>query len=185
VIGANSIGLELGQLFLRLGSGVVFLDVADRVAPFEEPEISEAITAALLDEGAQVFAAASVTMVSGGSAGRVVEAQVEGRALRLPVDEVLVATGRVPNTAGLGLEAAGVDVRPHGAIATDEHLRTSNPDVFAAGDCTDSPQFVYVAAYEGALAAENALGGSRRVDLSALPRVTFTDPRSHRRDDGR
>jgi mercuric reductase len=64
----------------------------------------------------------------------------------------------------------------HGAIATDEHLRTSNPDVFAAGDCTDSPQFVYVAAYEGALAAENALGGSRRVDLSALPRVTFTDP---------
>ena len=176
VIGANAIGLELGQLFLHLGSDIVFLDVAERIAPFEEPEISEAMAAALLDEGAQVFASASVTAVSGGNGGRVVEALVDGHALRLPVAQVLVATGRVPNTAGLGLEAAGVEVGSRGAIVTDDGMRTSNPRVFAAGDCTDSPQFVYVAAYEGALAAENALGGSRVVDLSALPRVTFTSP---------
>jgi mercuric reductase len=176
VIGANAVGLELGQLFGRLGSEVTFLDVADRIAPFEEPEISQAMTAALLEEGARVHAAADVTGVSGGDGGRVVQAQVDGEAVRLPVTEVLVATGRAPNTAGLGLEAVGIELGARGEIVTDEHLRTSAPGVFAAGDCTGAPQFVYVAAYEGALAAENALGGTLRVDLSALPRVTFTDP---------
>ncbi len=93
------------------------------------------------------------------------------------VDQLLVATGRRANTADLALDAAGVQLDPRGWIVVDETLRTTNPRVWAAGDCTPAPQFVYVAAYEGALAVDNAIGGkSRTVDFRALPRVTFTRP---------
>lgn len=177
VIGANAIGLELGQLFLHLGTEVAFFDVLDRIAPFEEPEVSEAMAQALRDEGAEVHAPVRILEVSGGNGRRTVRAEIEGTVREFPVEQVLVATGRRPNTQGLGLEAAGVEVDGRGAIVVDEELRTTNPRVFAAGDCTPAPQFVYVSAYEGALAAENALdGGGRKVDLRALPRVTFTSP---------
>src|SRR5262249_60342709 len=89
---------------------------------------------------------------------------------------VLVATGRTPNTEALRLDLAGVRIGTRGQIVVDENLRTSNPRVFAGGDVTLGPQFVYVAAHEGAVAAENALGGNRMVDLRAVPAVTFTRP---------
>jgi mercuric reductase len=177
VIGANAVGLELGQLFLHLGTKVVLFDALDRIAPFEEPEVSEALDGILREQGAEIHAPARILRVTGGPHGRVVHAEVEGREREFPVEQVLVATGRRPSTAGMGLEAAGVGVDERGAIVVDEHLRTTNPRVFAAGDCTSAPQFVYVAAYQGGLAADNALsGGSRTVDLRALPRVTFTSP---------
>ncbi len=177
VIGANAIGLELGQFFLHLGVKVTFFDVLERIAPFEEPEVSEALTAILREQGAEVHAPAKILSVAGGEGGRVVRAEVGGEVREFAVDQVLVATGRRPNTAGMGLEAAGVEVDPRGAVVVDEHLRTANPRVFAAGDCTASPQFVYVSAYQGNLAADNALNGaSRTVDLRTIPRVTFTSP---------
>ncbi|MBI4259435.1 MAG: mercury(II) reductase [Actinobacteria bacterium] len=177
VIGANAIGLELGQLFLHLGTDVVFFDVLDRVAPFEEPEVSEALAGILRDQGAEIHAPARILRVTGGRDGRVVHAEVDGVEREFPVEQILVATGRRPNTAGLGLETAGVDVDPRGAVVVDDHLRTTNPRVFAAGDCTSAPQFVYVAAYQGSLAADNAISGaSGTVDLRGLPRVTFTSP---------
>lgn len=175
VIGSNAIGLELGQYFLHLGSHVTFFDVLDRIAPFEEPEVSEALTGILRDQGAEVYAPAQITGVTRQGAERVVRATVNGETIEVRADEVLVATGRRPNTDAIGVEAAGVELDRRGAVVVDEHLRTSNPRVFAAGDCTPAPQFVYVSAYEGALAADNALNGATRaVDLSALPRVTFT-----------
>jgi mercuric reductase len=91
-------------------------------------------------------------------------------------DALLVATGRTPNTEALNLAVAGVRVGSRGEILVDDRLRTSNPRVFAAGDVTLGPQYVYVAAYEGALAAENVLGGDRLLDLRAVPGVTFTTP---------
>jgi len=91
-------------------------------------------------------------------------------------DALLVATGRTPNTEALRLDLAGVRIGTRGQIVVDENLRTSNPRVFAVGDVTLGPQFVYVAAHEGAVAAENALGGNRTVDLRAVPAVTFTRP---------
>lgn len=194
VIGANAIGLELGQLFLHLGTKVVFFDVLDRVAPFEEPEVSEALTEILRSEGAEVHAPVRISEVTGGPEGRVVHAEVGGEGRAFPVEQVLVATGRRPNTTGIGLEAAGVEIDPRGAVVVDEHLRTTNPRVFAAGDVTPAPQFVYVSAYQGSLAAEHALdGASRPVDLRALPRVTFTSPQvasaglteAQARDEGR
>ncbi|HXF71425.1 MAG TPA: mercury(II) reductase, partial [Actinomycetota bacterium] len=177
VIGANAIGLELGQFFAHLGSRVVFFDVLDRIAPFEEPEVSEALAGILREEGAEVHAPARILSVSREGGLRVVRAEVDGEVREFPVEHVLVATGRRPNTADLGLDRAGVELDGRGAVVVDGHLRTTNPRVFAAGDCTPAPQFVYVAAYQGALAADNALdGGGREVDLRGLPRVTFTSP---------
>ncbi len=177
VIGANAIGLELGQFFLYLGTEVVFFDVLDRIAPFEEPEVSEVLAKVLRDQGAGIHAPARVLRVARDGDRRVVHAEVGGAIREFPVDEVLVATGRRPNTSGMGLERAGVEVDDGGAIVVDEHLRSANPKLFAAGDCTSAPQFVYVSAYQGSLAADNALNGtSRQVDLRALPRVIFTSP---------
>ncbi|MGH9030737.1 MAG: mercury(II) reductase, partial [Acidimicrobiia bacterium] len=177
VIGANAIGLELGQFFLHLGSDVTFLDVADRIAPFEEPEVSDALTAVLRDQGATVHAPAAISSVERDGDVRRIHATVDGAEVVIEADEVLIAAGRRPNTAELGLDAAGIEVDSRGAIVVDEQLRTTNPRVWAAGDVTPAPQFVYVAAYQGALAAENALlGAERPVELTGLPRVIFTSP---------
>ena len=101
----------------------------------------------------------------------------EGAKRTLAAEQLLITTGRRANTEGFGLQGAGVTLGPRGEVQVDSHLRTENPDIFAAGDCIGEPMFVYVAAYAGQLAAENALTGAGKVyDLSALPRVTFTDP---------
>jgi mercuric reductase len=178
VIGGNAIGLELGQLFARLGSRVTVLEVLDRIAPFEEPEVSAALREALEDEGIEVVTGAQITQVARDRAARRLHVRTgDGREHDLAADAVLVATGRRPNTAGLGLEHAGVATDARGAVVVDGTLRTTNPRVWAAGDVTPAPQFVYVAASQGKLAAENAVtGGVTPADLTALPAVTFTDP---------
>jgi len=177
VIGANAIGLELGQFFGHLGSAVTFLDVADRIAPFEEPEVSQALAGVLRGQGATIHAPAQVVAVERDGDVRRIRATVDGTETVIDADEVLVATGRRPNTAGLGLDAAGVAVDARGAVVTDQRLRTASPRVWAAGDVTGAPQFVYVSAYHGALAAGNALlGEDRPADLAGLPRVIFTTP---------
>jgi mercuric reductase len=177
VVGANAIGLELGQFFAHIGSKVTFIDVAERVAPFEEPEASAALTEALTGQGAVVHTSAQLNKVRRNGDARVLEISVGGRELVVEADEILVATGRRPHTEGLGLDVAEVETDARGAVVVDELLGTTNPLVWAAGDVTGAPQFVYVSAYQGALAAENALlDAGRPVDLSALPRVTFTAP---------
>lgn len=177
VIGANAIGLELGQFFLNIGSNVTFIDVADRIAPFEELEVSSSMTEILTSAGATIHTTAKVTSVSIAGAERIVHITVDGADLEIPADQILVATGRRPNTAGLGLDKAGVLTDERGSVVVDAELRTLNPRIFAAGDVTGAPQFVYVSAYQGALASDNALGhAGRTVDLTGLPRVTFTSP---------
>jgi mercuric reductase len=176
VIGANAVGLELGQAFGNFGSEVTFLEIA-RVTPFEEPEVSEAIRGVLEDDGYVVMEAAKTERVRREGGENVLEGTHLGEAFELRVDEILVATSRVANTEDLGLEQVGVEADPRGAVVVDEHQRTSVPSIFAAGDVTSQPQFVYVAAAGGAAAAENALGaGGERLDFSALPRIIFTKP---------
>src|SRR6266700_1671552 len=177
VIGSSAVGLELGQFFLHVGSQVTFVDVADRIAPLEEPEATAALTEVLTGQGATVHAPAQVLAVERDGEARRVHLRVDGARRSIDADAVLVATGRRPNTAALDLPAAGVAVDSHSAVVVDEQLRTSNPRVWAAGDVTGAPQFVYVAAAHGALAADNALhGAGRTVDDTGLPRVTFTAP---------
>ncbi len=174
VIGGNYVGLEMGQLFSRLGARVTIIEVLDRLAPLEEPEISRWITKVFHDEGIEAVTSAKITRVERRDDRRVVHLE-DGR--QFEADEVLVATGRRPNVQGLGLEEAGIELTDRGAIKVDEELRTTNPMVFAAGDVTGAPQFVYVAAAQGTLAADNAIAGAhRKMDYAGIPRVTFTEP---------
>lgn len=186
VVGGNAIGLEQAQLFARLGVQVTVVEALDRLAPFEEPEISAGIQEVFADEGITVHTDATLTAVTAGH--RETDREKEGRqavtvrlsdasTVEVRADRVLVATGRRPNTPGLGLEAVGVKVGEKGEVVVDDHLATTNPRIYAAGDVTGGQQFVYVAAAQGTLAAENALHGpARALDYTAMPRVTFTSP---------
>ncbi|MEX2252377.1 MAG: mercury(II) reductase [Acidimicrobiia bacterium] len=177
VIGANAIGLELGQLFLHLGTRVTFVEALDRIAPFEEPEISAALGEHLESLGARVLTSATVTKAGRAGNRRWLNVKMDGNNERIEADHLLVATGRRARTSALGLDATGVDTDHRGHVVVDERMATSNPVVFAAGDVTTLPQFVYVAALSGAVAAEHALRGTgRRIDLATMPRVTFTSP---------
>ncbi|MEU2607699.1 mercury(II) reductase [Streptomyces albus] len=177
VIGGNYIGLEQGQLFARLGVQVTVVEALQRLAPFEEPEVSEVIEQVFRDEGIRVHTAATVTAVRREEHGYVLTAADGGQQFALRAEQLLVATGRRPVTDGLGLQAVGVKTGERGEIVVDEHLRTHHPRIWAAGDVTGHPQFVYVAAAHGTLAADNALdGAARTLDYRHLPRVTFTTP---------
>ncbi|MEW6683341.1 MAG: mercury(II) reductase [Nitrospirota bacterium] len=177
VIGGGAIGLELGQLLARFGVRVTLLEAGDRIAPAEEPDVSAAMTDALRRETLQIETGVHVARVERNQGGYRVLAEVAGEARTFVAEQLLFTTGRRPTTEGFGLEAAGVELGVHGEILVNEHLQTRNPAIYAAGDVLGEPMFVYVAAYAGAFAAENALTGVGRVyDLSVLPRVTFTDP---------
>jgi mercuric reductase len=176
VLGAGPVGLELGQMLGNFGSRVTF--IARRgVLPNAEPEVSAGLRAVLEAEGHEVLAPAITTSVSAEGGEKVLRGTVAGEPFVLAVDEVLVATGRTPNTEGLGLEEVGVELDPSGAVLVDGEQRTSVPSVYAAGDVTTQPRFIYVAAAAGAAAADNAFGaGGEVLDLSALPQIVFTSP---------
>jgi mercuric reductase len=177
VLGGNAIGLELAQLFARLGARVTLVEALDRIAPFEEPEISAALSAVLAEEGIGVHTAATTTQVARDPTGHTLTVATAGQLSELRAEQLLVATGRRPVTVGLNLDAVGVKTGERGEILVDEQQRSSNPRVWAAGDVTGGPQFVYVAAAQGSLAADNALtNAGRTLDYTALPRVTFTSP---------
>ena len=177
VIGAGTVGLELGQLFARFGVRVTMIEVLPRIAAAEEPEISDALAEYLAGERMTVLTGVKIERVDRSGGEYRVQVEVNGAEQTLAAEQLLVTAGRLANTSGFGLEQTGVTLGRKGEILVDQHLRTENPDIFAAGDCVGDPMFVYVAAYAGQLAAENALTGAGKVyDLSALPRVTFTDP---------
>jgi mercuric reductase len=178
VIGGNAIGLEQAELFARLGVQVTVVEALDRLAPFEEPEISRVIEDVFADEGIAVHAAAAVTAVGRDTAGyRVAVTTAGGDIKELTGEQLLVATGRRPVTGGLNLDQVGVEVGDRGQIVVDAGLRTANPGIWAAGDVTGHPQFVYVAAAHGTLIVDNAFDhADRTVDHTHLPRVTFTTP---------
>jgi mercuric reductase len=173
VVGGNSVGLELGQLFARLGSRVTLIEALGRLAPGEEPELSEVITGVLEDEGVEVWTSAPLAEVARG--GGVRARTADGRELRS--EQLLMATGRRPVTDGLVLDAVGVATGPTGAVVVDDQLRSANPRIWAAGDVAGAPQFVYVAAAQGTMVVDNAFSDAgRHIDYRHLPRVTFTSP---------
>lgn len=180
VVGGNAVGLEQAQLFARLGTKVTVIEALGRLAPFEEPEVSAVIENVLRDEGIAVYVGATLIAVHGEDkdiAKTVRVRTADGTETELHAEQLLIATGRRPVTGGLGLDAVGVKTGVRGEVIVDEHLRTANPRIWAAGDVTGGPQFVYVAAAQGTLVADNALtGAGRTLDYTALPRVTFTSP---------
>lgn len=171
VIGASVIAAELAQAFARLGSEVTIL-ARSKMFFHEDPAISEAITAVFRDEGIDVREQTQANNIAYDKNVFVIETSNGD----IRAEKLLIATGRAPNTEHLNLAAANVQIGRGGVIAVDNGLRTSNPHIFAAGDCTDQPQFVYVAAAAGTRAAINMTGGDAALDLTAMPSVVFTDP---------
>lgn len=172
VIGGGYVALEQAQLFAHLGAQVTML-VRSTIARGEEPEIARALREALIADGITIIEGAVVQRVTRDGAD--VVASADGREYR--AEQMLVATGRRPRTAGLGLEEIGVGVGERGEVLVGAGLSTSNPRVSAAGDVTGHPQFVYVAAQHGSAVVANAFeGANRRVDYRSLPRITFTNP---------
>jgi mercuric reductase len=171
VIGSSVVALELAQAFARLGSKVTIL-ARSTLFFREDPAIGEAVTAALRAEGIEVLEHTQASQVAHAD-GEFVLTISNGE---VRADNLLVATGRAPNTSSLALDTAGVAVNTQGAIVIDPAMRTGSSQIYAAGDCTDQPQFVYVAAAAGTRAAVNMTGGSAVLDLTAMPAVVFTDP---------
>jgi mercuric reductase len=176
VIGGGVIGCELGQMFARFGVQVTIV-CRSRLLPGHDAEIGEALTGYLRAEGIEVRCGLRYERIRRTEQGIALEVRTGGETQELTAEQVLVATGRTPNTGGLDLGAAGVATDGHGAIVVDKYLRTSRVGVYAAGDVTGRDEYVYMAAYGAKLAAENALeGNARRYDSRAMPEVVFTDP---------
>ncbi|MFK5948433.1 MAG: mercury(II) reductase [Methylococcales bacterium] len=177
VIGSSIVALELAQAYLRLGTKVTLL--ARHSLMFnEDPDIGSELHKILESEGMTILdhtQAEAVSYKKGMlSSGKFTIKTSKGQTLIS--DQLLIATGRPPNTSSLALDQAGVAMGKGGKITVDDHMRTNVEHIYAAGDCTNQPQFVYVAAAAGTRAAINMTGGDAAINLSVMPAVMFTEP---------
>jgi len=191
VIGGGPIGLEMAQAFRRFGSQTTVLEVLPRILGPEDPDASMVIHRVLEEEGVRVLTGIKITSIShsSGELWPKISISVDngGACEELECDALLVAAGRVPNVENLGLEAAGVDFKPRVGVLVGDDLSTSNPDIFAAGDCVDKPalRFTHTAASMATMAIINALFGGNGLPVMApspklseivVPRCTYTEP---------
>lgn len=176
VIGGGYIGCELAQMFARTGTKVTLV-TRSHLLPEAEPEIAKALAGYLASEGIAIRSGLSYTKIEQQNGDVALTVNVNCKLETLIAEQVLITTGRNPNTTGLGLAEAGVQLGAHGGITVDDRMRTSKSGVYAAGDVTGRDQFVYMAAYGAKLAALNALNGNSLVyDNTTMPWVVFTDP---------
>ena len=177
VIGSSIVALELAQAYLRLGSQVTLL-ARHSLLFNEDPAIGAALHKILESEGMTILdhtEAEAVNYKKGLlSSGKFSIKTTNGQALT--GDQLLIATGRPPNTRDLALETIEVNTGKDGTITIDDHMRTNVEHIYAAGDCSNQPQFVYVAAAAGTRAAINMTGGDAAINLAAMPAVMFTEP---------
>ncbi len=171
VIGSSVVTVEIAQAYRRLGSAVTIL-ARTKLLSQEDPALGDELAKAFEAEGMRVLIKTSASRIDFGDGRYTI--RIDGETLTS--DALLIASGRPPNTRDLNLAAAGVETSANGAIVVDDHMRTSAPNIYAAGDCTTQPQFVYVAAAAGTRAGVNMTGGDATLDLSAMPAVIFTDP---------
>jgi dihydrolipoamide dehydrogenase len=178
VVGAGVIGLELGSVWRRLGSQVIVVEFLDRILPGMDADVCRQFQRILQKQGMTFRLSSKVTAVDG--SGNRLKAQVEpaagGAAETVEADVVLVAIGRVPYTAGLGLEAAGVATDERGRIAVNHNFETSVHDIFAIGDVIAGPMLAHKAEEEGVAVAEFLDGQAGHVNPDVIPNVVYTFP---------
>jgi pyruvate/2-oxoglutarate dehydrogenase complex dihydrolipoamide dehydrogenase (E3) component len=177
ILGAGPIGCELAQAFARFGAEVTLVEREGRVLPAEDPDVSDAIGEALRTDGVDLVLSAGLAAVERTASGR--RLSIDGPTGRGPVevDELLVAVGRAPNAAGLGPEAAGIELDERGAPRVDDRLRTTNRRVYAAGDVVGGPQLTHLADAHARIVIRNALfPGSVKASALTVPWCTYTDP---------
>lgn len=177
VLGGGYVGLEMAQAYRRFGSRVTVIEAGPQIVGREDSDIADALQQILSDEGIQFVLGAESIRVSGKS-GREVSIVVRTPSGDQTIDgsDILVAIGRVPNTAGIGLEDAGVELDANGYIRTNERLETTAPGVWAIGESAGSPQFTHVSVDDFRIIKDNLAGGARNTGDRLIPACVFTDP---------
>jgi len=183
VVGGRALGLEFAQMYAHFGTKVTLLQRSDRILPEEEPEISEALKVLLQEEGLAVHTGVRLEEVSERKGGKlkVVSAQVNGRRKEFEAEKLLFATGRTPNTENLSLDEVGVQLDQHGFVKVNDEMKTTAPNVWAAGDVIGNPMLETIAAKEGAVAVNNAINEKatdrkKTINFNEVPRAVFTYP---------
>ena len=177
VLGGGYVGVEMAQAYRRFGSRVTLIEPGPRLMGREDPDVAGEIRRVLEDEGIQVLTGAEPVAVQGLS-GDAVTVTVRAASGERAVEgsDLLVAVGRVPNTAGIGLDTAGIDLDGRGYLRVNDRLETSAPGVWAIGEAAGSPQFTHVSVDDHRIVRDAMAGGSRSTRDRLVPYVMFTDP---------
>ncbi|MGO7120882.1 FAD-dependent oxidoreductase [Rhizobium leguminosarum] len=177
VLGGGYVGIEMAQAYRRFGSRVTIIEPGPRLMSREDGDVSEEMQRILVAEGLEVLLGAQPLQVMGLS-GDAVTVKVHTAAGEQTVDgsDLLVAVGRVANTAGIGLDTTGVDLDARGFIRVNERLETTAAGIWAIGEAAGSPQFTHVSVDDFRIVRDNMAGGNRRTDARLIPYVMFTDP---------
>jgi pyruvate/2-oxoglutarate dehydrogenase complex dihydrolipoamide dehydrogenase (E3) component len=177
ILGGGFVALELGQAFRRLGARVTIVERGQQLAGREDPDVGEALLELFRDEGIDVLVSAQFTKVSGLS-GEGVQVRItqDGRERTMDGSHLLVTTGRIPNTQGIGLPEAGIELDSRGYIKVNERLETTASGVWAMGECAGSPQFTHVSFDDFCIVRDNLNGRSRTTRGRLIPFCIFTDP---------
>ncbi len=179
IMGAGYIGLEIAMAYNRLGVKIRIIEFTNRVLRTQTPDISEALETQMRKEGIEILPNFRAVKFEKQGTETIIHCKCPDGSFTKIVEKgkVLIATGTKPNTDKLGLENIGLSLTKSGHIAVNEKMETNISNIYAAGDCTNTPAFVYTAAFEGKIAVENAFtGAENKADYSSLPWVVFTDP---------
>jgi pyruvate/2-oxoglutarate dehydrogenase complex dihydrolipoamide dehydrogenase (E3) component len=177
VLGGGYVGLELSQALRRFGSRVTLIERGSQLVSNEDADVAQAILQLFQDEGIDVLLGTHVLRVNGTSGGQVTLQLQSGNTTRtVEGTDILVATGRTPNTSGIGLEKAGIEVAEKGHIRVNDRLETTAPNVWAMGDCAGSPYFTHVSEDDFSIIHDNLNGGHRSTTDRLVPYCVFTDP---------
>jgi pyruvate/2-oxoglutarate dehydrogenase complex dihydrolipoamide dehydrogenase (E3) component len=178
IIGGGYLGLEFAAIYQRFGTEVTVLETAERLLGREDEDVAQAATDILAQDGIRLVAAATVIDVRDNKTTATVVYESGGQTRTIDAEAVLAATGRRPAISNLDLDAAGVRTTIHGAIEVDEHLRTSQPHIFALGDVNGGPQFTYVSLDDARIVLDQLLGEGKRttIDRVAIPKTLFMTP---------
>jgi dihydrolipoamide dehydrogenase len=176
IIGAGVIGVEMGSIYNRLGSEVVFVEFLERLCPALDEALSKALQEALEKQGMLFHFSSKVSGAEIKQEKVILKVEREGALKEMEADHVLVSIGRRPYTQGLGLETIGVERDQKGFIPIDGHFRTSLPHIFAIGDLVDGPMLAHKASEEGVAVAELLAGHQPQINYMAIPNVVYTSP---------
>jgi pyruvate/2-oxoglutarate dehydrogenase complex dihydrolipoamide dehydrogenase (E3) component len=177
VLGGGYVGLELAQAYRRFGGRVTIIEHGPQLAGREDPDVADEMRRILSDEGIDVLVAAETRRVQGRSGGNVsLLVLTSSGEQTIGGSDILVAAGRTPNTAGIGLDVAGVELDGRGYIKVNERLESSAPEVWAIGECAGSPQFTHVSFDDFRIIRDNLAGANRTTRDRLIPYCMFTDP---------
>lgn len=177
IVGGGAVGVEFAQMFRRLGSEVTLVQRASHLLEDEDEDISEALAHVLAEEGVRILPGSEAARVSRRAAGIALELRPDRSDGPIEATHLMLAAGRVPNTDGLNLEAAGVDTDARGFVLTDEHLETSAPGVYAVGDVKGRPAYTHVSYDDYRILRENLIeDGAASTVERLVPHVVYSDP---------